>query len=68
MRWLGRPLFLKLAQHSFAQGIRISNEVAVRLRVGVERFKRMWQYYLSYCEGGFRAGRTDVSQIVLEAA
>jgi cyclopropane-fatty-acyl-phospholipid synthase len=33
-----------------------------------ERFKRMWQYYLSYCEGGFRAGRTDVSQIVLEAA
>lgn len=33
-----------------------------------ERFKRMWQYYLSYCEGGFRSGRTDVSQIVLEAA
>jgi cyclopropane-fatty-acyl-phospholipid synthase len=33
-----------------------------------ERFKRMWQYYLSYCEGGFRAGRTDVSQVVLEAA
>jgi cyclopropane-fatty-acyl-phospholipid synthase len=31
-----------------------------------ERFKRMWQYYLSYCEGGFRSGRTDVSQIVLE--
>jgi cyclopropane-fatty-acyl-phospholipid synthase len=33
-----------------------------------ERFKRMWQYYLSYCEGGFRSGRTDVSQVVLEAA
>jgi cyclopropane-fatty-acyl-phospholipid synthase len=33
-----------------------------------ERFGRMWQYYLSYCEGGFRSGRTDVSQIVLEAA
>ncbi len=31
-----------------------------------ERFRRMWQYYLSYCEGGFRSGRTDVSQIVLE--
>ena len=31
-----------------------------------ERFKRMWQYYLSYCEGGFRSVRTDVSQIVLE--
>jgi cyclopropane-fatty-acyl-phospholipid synthase len=33
-----------------------------------ERFKRMWQYYLSYCEGGFRSARTDVSQIVLERA
>ncbi|MGZ8628564.1 MAG: class I SAM-dependent methyltransferase [Actinomycetota bacterium] len=33
-----------------------------------ERSKRMWQYYLSYCEGGFRSGRTDVSQVVLSAA
>jgi cyclopropane-fatty-acyl-phospholipid synthase len=33
-----------------------------------ERFRRMWQYYLSYCEGGFRSGRTDVSQIILEHA
>ncbi len=24
------------------------------------RFKRMWEYYLSYCEAGFRAGRIDV--------
>jgi cyclopropane-fatty-acyl-phospholipid synthase len=31
-----------------------------------DRFRRMWQYYLSYCEGGFRSGRADVSQIVLE--
>ncbi|MGE5459716.1 MAG: class I SAM-dependent methyltransferase [Solirubrobacterales bacterium] len=31
-----------------------------------DRFKRMWQYYLSYCEGGFRSGRVDVSQIVLQ--
>ena len=30
-----------------------------------ERFRRMWHYYLSYCEGGFRARRTDVRQIVL---
>ncbi len=30
-----------------------------------ERFRRMWQYYLSYCEGGFRSRRTDVSQVVL---
>jgi cyclopropane-fatty-acyl-phospholipid synthase len=33
-----------------------------------ERFGRMWRYYLAYCEGGFRAGRTDVSQLVLEHA
>lgn len=30
-----------------------------------ERFVRMWRYYLAYCEGGFRAGRADVRQIVL---
>jgi cyclopropane-fatty-acyl-phospholipid synthase len=30
-----------------------------------DRFRRMWRYYLAYCEGGFRAGRVDVSQVVL---
>ena len=30
-----------------------------------ERFRRMWRYYLAYCEGGFRSGRVDVRQIVL---
>jgi cyclopropane-fatty-acyl-phospholipid synthase len=30
-----------------------------------EPFRRMWRYYLSYCEGGFASDRTDVSQIVL---
>ena len=25
-----------------------------------ERFKRMWEYYLTYCEIGFRAGTVDV--------
>ena len=25
------------------------------------RFKRMWDYYLSYCEVGFAAGAIDVS-------
>lgn len=24
------------------------------------RFKRMWEYYLAYCEAGFRAARVDV--------
>jgi cyclopropane-fatty-acyl-phospholipid synthase len=25
-----------------------------------DRFKRMWEYYLSYCEAGFKAGTIDV--------
>jgi cyclopropane-fatty-acyl-phospholipid synthase len=29
------------------------------------RFRLLWEYYLSYCETGFRAGWTDVGQLVL---
>ena len=29
------------------------------------RFKRLWEYYLAYCETGFRAGWTDVGQLIL---
>jgi len=31
-----------------------------------ERFRRMWEYYLSYCEGGFRAKVIDVRQYALQ--
>ena len=31
-----------------------------------ERFKRLWDYYLAYCEAGFRAGYTDVGQVTVE--
>jgi cyclopropane-fatty-acyl-phospholipid synthase len=27
------------------------------------RFKRLWNFYLSYCEAGFRAGTTDVMRV-----
>ena len=30
-----------------------------------ERFRRMWAYYLSYCEAGFRNGRIDLAHVVL---
>jgi cyclopropane-fatty-acyl-phospholipid synthase len=30
------------------------------------RFRRLWQFYLAYCEAGFRAGATDVYQFLLE--
>jgi cyclopropane-fatty-acyl-phospholipid synthase len=29
-------------------------------------FQRMWNLYLAYCEGGFRAGYLDVHQLILE--
>lgn len=29
-----------------------------------ERFRRIWQYYLHYCEAGFRAGTIDVRQMI----
>lgn len=29
------------------------------------RFKRMWEYYLAYCEAGFRSGSTDVVRVTL---
>jgi cyclopropane-fatty-acyl-phospholipid synthase len=30
-----------------------------------ERFRRMWLYYLAYCQAGFRTGRIDVGRFVL---
>ncbi|MEZ5996958.1 MAG: cyclopropane-fatty-acyl-phospholipid synthase family protein [Hyphomonadaceae bacterium] len=30
-----------------------------------DRFKQLWLFYLSYCEAGFRTGRTDVVQLEL---
>jgi cyclopropane-fatty-acyl-phospholipid synthase len=30
-----------------------------------ERFRRMWEYYLAYCEAGFRAGQIDVTQLTI---
>ncbi len=31
-----------------------------------ERFLRMWDYYLAYCEAGFRIGRVDLARVTLE--
>jgi len=31
-----------------------------------ERFRRLWRYYLAYCEAGFRLGRIDLVQVRLE--
>ena len=33
-----------------------------------EPFRKIWRFYLSYCEAGFRTGRTDVVQLGLAKA
>jgi len=33
-----------------------------------ERFRRLWRFYLSYCEAGFRTERTNVVQLSLAKA
>ena len=32
-----------------------------------ERFKKLWEFYLHYCEAGFRAEYIDVRQIIYKA-
>jgi cyclopropane-fatty-acyl-phospholipid synthase len=32
-----------------------------------DRFIRLWRFYLSYCEAGFRTGSIDVHQYTLQA-
>lgn len=31
-----------------------------------DRFRRMWKFYLSYCEAGFKIGTVDLAQIRIE--
>lgn len=33
-----------------------------------DRFKRLWEYYLAYCEAGFLSGNIDVRQVVFAKA
>ena len=63
-------------QHSFGQdyaetlnrwGQQFDQKTAELKSMGFdENFQRTWRYYLAYCAGGFRAGRIDVVQLVLE--
>ncbi len=32
-----------------------------------ERFRRMWRYYLSYCEAGFLSGHIDLRQLLFQS-
>ena len=33
-----------------------------------DRFRRLWEYYLAYCEAGFLSGNIDVRQVVFAKA
>lgn len=33
-----------------------------------EKFRRMWRYYLAFCEAGFKDGRTDLIHLSLQKA
>ena len=33
-----------------------------------DRFRRLWLFYLGYCEAGFRTGRTNVAQVLLHTS
>ncbi len=40
----------------------------IRLLGFDERFRKLWAFYLAYCEAGFRTGRTNVVQLELRRA
>ena len=72
---LGKPLGLDLEnQRIFGQDYALTlaewrgrfREAWPRIRpLGFDdRFKRLWEFYLHYCEAGFRAGNIDVRHMV----
>ena len=66
--WFGQDYAETLArwQTTFQQAWpRVLADNALRRRPCDDRFKRLWEYYLAYCEVGFRSGWTDVGQILI---
>ncbi|WP_440996480.1 class I SAM-dependent methyltransferase [Arhodomonas sp. SL1] len=43
-----------------------AQEDTVRAQGFDRRFRRMWRYYLAYCEAGFRIGRVDLQRLILQ--
>jgi cyclopropane-fatty-acyl-phospholipid synthase len=43
----------------------LRHEPQVREQGFDERFVRMWEFYLAYCEAAFATGNTDVMQFTL---
>ena len=59
-------------KNSYAQTLQLWNQkfqkawpdIAIQQGFSL-RFKKMWEYYLTYCEVGFLTGATDVSHFIL---
>jgi cyclopropane-fatty-acyl-phospholipid synthase len=62
--WFGQDYAETLArwQHAFQTAWPLIGAMSRQYDI---RFKRLWEYYLAYCEAGFRAGWTDVGQFVI---
>ena len=64
------PVGLRIGRH-YAHTLRLWRERFLANWVEVEAlgfddaFRRMWEFYLAYCEAGFRAGALGVSQLGL---
>ena len=44
----------------------ISKHVDEIKKIGFDsHFKRLWEYYFSYCEGGFKSGNINVGQFLI---
>jgi cyclopropane-fatty-acyl-phospholipid synthase len=41
-------------------------ETAIRALGFDQQFLQMWRYYLAYCEAGFREGRIDLCQLIVQ--
>ncbi|AHE97576.1 SAM-dependent methyltransferase [Thioalkalivibrio paradoxus] len=54
-----------LTLHRWFEEVRRSSDV-IRALGYDDRFLRMWRYYLAYCETGFRTGRVDLMQTILQ--
>ncbi len=67
LSWTGIERFGQDYAHTLAEwGRRFESAWDEISKLGFDdRFRRLWRFYLSYCEAGFRSGRTDVVQLGL---
>jgi len=67
LRWLSEDMFGMDYARTLAEWRRRFLDAWPRIeRLGFDtRFRRLWTYYLAYCEAGFRAGSIDVGHFVI---